>query len=329
MAVRTKRLTLAALFTALGILLPLAFHLTGIPAAGQIFLPMHIPVLLCGLILGPVYGAVCGAICPVAGFLLMNMPAADRVLFMTAELCAYGLAAGLFYRKCGLDRLRFGVYPALLGSMLSGRAVYALALTAAATLFGLENLSAYMAVQAAVTGLSGIAVQIVVLPPLVKLFEKSTFAHQLGLRTDKNALLREAKKLLQSEGCTLAVVFAGGGRFTSDGKGVRPLLECIDRYGAALRGAAVADRVTGRAAALLYAGAGVTAVYAAVLSREAEEALKQHGIQIEADTLVPRIVNRTGDGLCPMETSVLGISDPAEARKAIERRLAELTAQKE
>lgn len=98
MAVRTKRLTLAALFTALGILLPLAFHLTGIPAAGQIFLPMHIPVLLCGLILGPVYGAVCGAICPVAGFLLMNMPAADRVLFMTAELCAYGLAAGLFYR---------------------------------------------------------------------------------------------------------------------------------------------------------------------------------------------------------------------------------------
>ena len=134
---------------------------------------------------------------------------------------------------------------------------------------------------------------------------------------------------MQSEGCTLAVVFAGGGRFTSDGKGVRPLLECIDRYGAALRGAAVADRVTGRAAALLYAGAGVTAVYAAVLSREAEEALKQHGIQIEADTLVPRIVNRTGDGLCPMETSVLGISDPAEARKAIERRLAELTAQKE
>lgn len=73
----------------------------------------------------------------------------------------------------------------------------------------------------------------------------------------------------------------------------------------------------------------MTAVYAAVLSREAEEALKQHGIQIEADTLVPRIVNRTGDGLCPMETSVLGISDPAEARKAIERRLAELTAQKE
>lgn len=244
MAVRTKRLALGALFTALGILLPLAFHLTGIPAAGQVFLPMHIPVLLCGLILGPVYGAVCGAVCPVAGFLLMNMPAAGRVLFMTVELCAYGLSAGLLYRKCGLDRLRLGVYPALLGAMLSGRLLYALALTAAATLFGMESVSAYLAVQATITGLAGIAVQAVVLPPLVKLFERSAFARELGLRAGKTALLREAARLLQSENCTLAVVFAGGGRFTSDGKGVRPLLECIDRYGGALRGAAVADRVT-------------------------------------------------------------------------------------
>ena len=224
MAVRTKRLALGALFTALGILLPLAFHLTGIPAAGQVFLPMHIPVLLCGLILGPVYGAVCGAVCPVAGFLLMNMPAAGRVLFMTVELCAYGLSAGLLYRKCGLDRLRLGVYPALLGAMLSGRLLYALALTAAATLFGMESVSAYLAVQATITGLAGIAVQAVVLPPLVKLFERSAFARELGLRAGKTALLREAARLLQSENCTLAVVFAGGGRFTSDGKGVRPLL---------------------------------------------------------------------------------------------------------
>ena len=143
---------------------------------------------------------------------------------------------------------------------------------------------------------------------------------------EKTALLREAARLLQSENCTLAVVFAGGGRFTSDGKGVRPLLECIDRYGGALRGAAVADRVTGRAAALLYAGAGVTAVYAAVLSEEALDALRKHRIHTEYDTLVPRIANRAGDGLCPMETAVLGIDDPAEARRAIERKLAELSA---
>ena len=159
--------------------------------------------------------------------------------------------------------------------------------------------------------------QAVVLPPLVKLFERSAFARELGLRAGKTALLREAARLLQSENCTLAVVFAGGGRFTSDGKGVRPLLECIDRYGGALRGAAVADRVTGRAAALLYAGAGVTAVYAAVLSEEALDALRKHRIHTEYDTLVPRIANRAGDGLCPMETAVLGIDDPAEALSLI------------
>ena len=113
-------------------------------------------------------------------------------------------AAGLFYRKCGLDRLRFGVYPALLGSMLSGRAVYALALTAAATLFGLENLSAHMAVQAAVTGLSGIAVQIVVLPPLVKLFEKSTFAHQSDCALTKTLCCAKRRSSCKAKGCTLA-----------------------------------------------------------------------------------------------------------------------------
>ena len=69
----------------------------------------------------------------------------------------------------------------------------------------------------------------------------------------------------------------------------------------------------------------MTAVYAAVLSEEALDALRKHRIHTEYDTLVPRIANRAGDGLCPMETAV-GIDDPAEARRAIERKLAELSA---
>ena len=49
----TKNLIMTALCIALGIVLPVAFH--SIPNAGSIFLPMHIPVLLCGLICGDVY----------------------------------------------------------------------------------------------------------------------------------------------------------------------------------------------------------------------------------------------------------------------------------
>ncbi len=43
----TKKLTLAAMFFAIGIILP--FFIGQIPLVGQMLLPMHIPVLLCGL----------------------------------------------------------------------------------------------------------------------------------------------------------------------------------------------------------------------------------------------------------------------------------------
>lgn len=50
----TKKLTLAAMFFAIGIILP--FFIGQIPLIGQMLLPMHIPVLLCGLIVGWQYG---------------------------------------------------------------------------------------------------------------------------------------------------------------------------------------------------------------------------------------------------------------------------------
>ena len=58
MKTSTRKLTLSALFLALGLVLPL---ITGqIPQIGKMLLPMHIPVLLCGMVCGAPYGAVCG-----------------------------------------------------------------------------------------------------------------------------------------------------------------------------------------------------------------------------------------------------------------------------
>ena len=52
----TKKLTLSAMFIAVGMVLPL---LTGqIQQIGSTFLPMHLPVILCGLICGWQYGAL-------------------------------------------------------------------------------------------------------------------------------------------------------------------------------------------------------------------------------------------------------------------------------
>ena len=57
MRTNVKKLVIAALMIALGVLLPMLFHSLG---GGTVFLPMHIPVLLCGLLCGVPYGAACG-----------------------------------------------------------------------------------------------------------------------------------------------------------------------------------------------------------------------------------------------------------------------------
>ena len=91
----TKKMTLSAMFLAIGMVLP---FLTGqIPEVGNMMLPMHIPVLLCGLICGWQYGAVLGFVLPLLRYLIFGMP----VLFptgtaMTFELMTYGDRADLF-----------------------------------------------------------------------------------------------------------------------------------------------------------------------------------------------------------------------------------------
>ena len=65
-------LTLAAMFMGIGLVLP---FLTGqIPQIGNMLLPMHIPVLLCGLICGWQYGLTVGLILPLLRYALFGMP---------------------------------------------------------------------------------------------------------------------------------------------------------------------------------------------------------------------------------------------------------------
>ena len=57
-----KNLALSAMFIAIGQVLP--FFTGQIPQIGNMLLPMHIPVLLCGLICGWKYGALVGFTTP-------------------------------------------------------------------------------------------------------------------------------------------------------------------------------------------------------------------------------------------------------------------------
>ena len=136
----------------------------------------------------------------------------------------------------------------------------------------------------------------------------------------KNLDLEKAKEAL---GAHTIVLCKGDDIVTSDELGIKPMVSFIDE-GRKLGGYAVADRTVGKAAALLFVYAGITSVYAGVLSKSGESVLKAHGIPYEYGTLAERIINRKGDGLCPMELATAEIDDPTAALAAIKVRLKEL-----
>ena len=69
---KTKKLTLSALFITLGIILP--FFTGQIPHFGNMLLPIHIPVILCGFVCGNPYGMLVGAIVPLLRSIFLGRP---------------------------------------------------------------------------------------------------------------------------------------------------------------------------------------------------------------------------------------------------------------
>lgn len=159
-----RRLTLTAMFIALGYLLP---FLTGqIPQFGTMLGPMHIPALLCGFVCGWQYGLVAGAIMPLLRSATLGMPYIfPNAVAMAFELAAYGCAAGLLYRA--LPKHIAFVYVTLVLSMLIGRAVWGLA--SAVLMMGTENVFTTQAFLAGafINAWPGIVLHILVIPPVV------------------------------------------------------------------------------------------------------------------------------------------------------------------
>lgn len=136
--------------------------------------------------------------------------------------------------------------------------------------------------------------------------------------------IERAKQALGEEGVTFAAVLADGRLLVSGKKGIAPMMELLGQDAGALAGAAVADKVIGRAAAFLLEKAGAAAAYADVLSTHAKEVLERSGMAFSFGKEVPYIINRAGTGMCPMEACVLGLADAGEAYEALRKKLAEI-----
>ena len=127
--------------------------------------------------------------------------------------------------------------------------------------------------------------------------------------------LEHAKQLLDS-GSYTCVLCKGTCTYTSTASGIAPMVDFMEN-GYNLKGFSAADKIVGKAAAMLFVLAGVTALHAHVLSQSAAAVLSAHHIPFSYDTMTEQIINRKGTGLCPMEQAVCGITDLQAAFTAI------------
>ena len=164
-----KRMVFTALLIALGVVLPMALH--GIPNAGMVLLPIHIPVLLCGILCGFPYGLACGILTPLLSHLVTGMPPAAILPAMLCELAVYGAVSGLLMRYVPAKNTYVKITISLIGAMLAGRLVFGL-LNALIFRAGNYSMEIWLA-SAFVTALPGIAIQLVLIPTLYAAFAKA------------------------------------------------------------------------------------------------------------------------------------------------------------
>jgi riboflavin transporter FmnP len=161
-----RKLTLAAMFLALGQVLP---FITGqIPQIGVMLSPMHFPVLLCGMACGWQYGGLVGFICPLLRSVLFGMPRMyPNAMGMAFELCTYGIVSGWMLSKFEEKSIK-NIYISLITAMICGRIIWGLAYTI--MLSGTDSPFTFQAFLAGafLNAVPGIIAQLVLIPLIMR-----------------------------------------------------------------------------------------------------------------------------------------------------------------
>lgn len=167
-----RKLTYSALYLALAMVLP---FLTGqVPKIGSMLCPMHIPALLCGFMCGWPWGLAVGFISPLLRSMIFGMPPVWVAIAMAFEMATYGAIAGLLYRK--LPKTGWRIYASLISAMVAGRLVWGLVKFLLAGLQGTEFSLALFLSGAVTTAIPGIILQLILIPILVVVMERTNMA---------------------------------------------------------------------------------------------------------------------------------------------------------
>ncbi len=118
--------------------------------------------------------------------------------------------------------------------------------------------------------------------------------------------------VLQREQCSLVLQDADGVISLYYKEGVRDLDELLRNHPERLRGALLADKVIGKAAAAFMALGGVRCAHALVLSRPAAALLQQASIPYSYTQLVDNIILPAASNRCPLEQIAAPCRSPQE-----------------
>jgi hypothetical protein len=124
--------------------------------------------------------------------------------------------------------------------------------------------------------------------------------------------LEIAKKQLYDKQLTLAIAKKEKVLFQTDLHRISGFIRAIDQFGTQLKGASVADRVAGKALALLCVYAGISHVYAEVLSKNAKVIFEENQVACEWKELVNNVLDSNKTDVCPFEKAADGVSDPKD-----------------
>lgn len=135
--------------------------------------------------------------------------------------------------------------------------------------------------------------------------------------------LQQLQKRLNDDQLSL-IADRQGKMYISQSHGIGPIINPMKKDLMFFKEAVVVDKVIGKATAMLLILSQVKYIYAYVLSEKAKEILDHYHIDYDYQKLVPYIINRTHDGMCPMEKTVYDLTDLNEAYDALLRKQEEL-----
>lgn len=139
---------------------------------------------------------------------------------------------------------------------------------------------------------------------------------------ENNIYLEKAKSIIKNTDAVFAYV-SENEEIISDAKGIGFVASlCNDKKD--LSQGAAADKIVGKAAAMLFVFLGIKCVHAQTLSEGAIRVFEEYGVEYSYDVITTAIVNRKGDGLCPMEMAAKFAQTPEETLAAVNKKLEEL-----